>query len=174
MILDGSTISGTVPASVKSFKITVYASNPVKEKVKKTYTVKVNVKKSNLNADNNTGIEKIDTGLDSGVTANVPAFSEREVYSHSDSVMVVAELGEISSDKEGMYDFEITLPDYVPEGTELVYIANSDKPSEDDNIAEFYDDTGNEITEVPENRRITVSIWLNPETVYNPVIAVKY
>lgn len=82
LMLDGSTISGIVPDSIKSFKITVYASNPVKEKVKKNYTVKVSAKKSlppNLNADNNTDIKEINTGLKSEVTANVPVVSERDV-----------------------------------------------------------------------------------------------
>lgn len=176
LTLEGNTISGTVPASVKSFKITVYASNPVKEKMKKNYTVKVSAKKSlpsNLNVDNNTDITEINTGLKSEVVANVPVVSERDVYSHSVGVMIVAELGKISADKEGMYDFEIKLPDYVRKGSELVYIANSDNPSDDDDIAEFYDETGSEIATVPENRRIIISVWLNPETVYNPVIAVK-
>lgn len=176
LTLNGSTISGTVPDSAKSFKITVYASNPVKEKVKKSYTVKVSAKKSlpqNLNADNDTGMTKNNTGINSGIAERVTARSERDVYLHSESIIIVAKLGEVSRDVSGMYDFEIEVPDYIAEGSELIYIANSDKPSEDDDIAEFYDDTGAEISAVPENRRITVSIWLNPETVYYPVIAVK-
>ena len=88
--------------------------------------------------------------------------------------MIVAELGEISCDVPGMYDFEITLSDDVQAGEELIYIANSSEPSDDDEIAEFFDDTGNEISNVPESRKIIISIWLNSETVYNPVIAVKH
>jgi len=87
--------------------------------------------------------------------------------------LIVAELGVISSDEEGMHEFGVALPDSIPEGLELVYIANSDEPSEDDEIAEFYDDEGNEISKVPESRKITVSIWLNPERVYNPAIGIK-
>ena len=174
LTLDGSTISGIVPASVKSFKITVYASNPVKEKVKKNYTVKVSAKKSSLNAYNDTSITDNRTGINSGTSGSVPDLSERDVYSYSRGVIIVAELGEISCDMAGMYDFEIKLPDYVPEGSELVYFANSDKPSEDDDIAEFYDEAGVEISAVPENRRIIISIWLNAGTGYNPVIAVKH
>lgn len=96
------------------------------------------------------------------------------MYLHSENVMIVAELGEISCDMAGMYEFEIQLPDYAPKGSELVYIANSDRPSEDDDIAEFYDEAGVEVSAVPENRRIIISIWLNTETVYNPVVAVKH
>ena len=85
----------------------------------------------------------------------------------------MAELGEISCDMAGMYDFTVLLSDDVPEGTELVYLANSDAPSEDDDIAEFLDDTGEEISCVPESRKITVSVWLNEGVVYRPEIAVR-
>ena len=89
--------------------------------------------------------------------------------------IVAAELPVVSVDKEGLYDFDVELSDEVPEGAELIYIANSSKPSEDDNIAEFYDyDTGEEISTVPTRRKITISIWLNPERIYAPVIAVKH
>lgn len=86
--------------------------------------------------------------------------------------VIVAELGEISCDMAGMYEFDVVLSDYADIGAKLLYMAGSDKPSDDDEIAEFYDDTGKEITAVPESRLITISIWLNPGTVYKPVIAV--
>ena len=72
-----------------------------------------------------------------------------------------------------MYEFGFVIGDDVPEGLELLYIANSDNPSEDDEIAEFYDDTGTEISVVPESRNITVSVWLNEGVTYSPEIAVK-
>lgn len=83
-------------------------------------------------------------------------------------------LGEISRDVAGMYDFEVELPDSVSAGSELIYIANSERPSDDDEIAEFFDDTGKEITTVPESRKISVSVWLNAETIYKPAIAIKH
>ena len=82
-------------------------------------------------------------------------------------------LGEISRDVAGMYDFEVELPDSVSIGSELIYIANSETPSDDDEIAEFFDDTGKEITTVPESRKITLSVWLNKGVVYSPALAVK-
>ena len=72
-----------------------------------------------------------------------------------------------------MYEFDVALSDDVPEGAELVYLANSDSPSDDDEIAEFYDAEGEPITAVPESRLITISVWLNPHTVYKPIIAIK-
>ncbi|MBQ6002727.1 MAG: hypothetical protein IJL18_07750, partial [Synergistaceae bacterium] len=88
--------------------------------------------------------------------------------------VIVAELGTVSRDEAGMYDFDVTLSDDVPAGAELMYIANSDLPSDDDEIAEFFDSTGNEITAVPKDRKISISIWLNPNTIYHPAIAVKH
>ncbi|MBR0185110.1 MAG: putative Ig domain-containing protein, partial [Synergistaceae bacterium] len=169
LTLDGKTITGNIPESAKNFKVKVYASNPVKT-VCKTYTVKVITKKKSVSeiykAEKGTDITKND------VITGMPTKPEKDTEINS-GYIIVAVLGEVSRDVSGMYDFSVELPDYIVEGSELVYLANSDKPSEDDDIAEFYDDTGAEISAVPENRRITVSIWLNPETVYYPVIAVK-
>ena len=91
----------------------------------------------------------------------------------SASYDVVAELGEISVDVSGMYDFEVILSDEVQTGAKLIWLANSSKSSDDDFIAEFYDYDGEEIDSVPEDRLITVSAWLNKDAVYRPVIAVK-
>ena len=51
---------------------------------------------------------------------------------------------------------------------------NSDTPSDDDGIAEFFDADGGPVSTVPDEQTFTVSVWLNPEIVYAPVIAVKY
>ena len=72
-----------------------------------------------------------------------------------------------------MHDFGVELGGNIPKGAELIYAANSDEPSDDDEIAEFYDDAGEEITAVPESRKITISIWLNPGRIYNPEIRIK-
>ena len=55
----------------------------------------------------------------------------------------------------------------------MSFAANAFMPSYDDDIAEFYDDAGEETETVPESRNITVSVWLNKGTKYNPTIAVK-
>ncbi|MBQ6113130.1 MAG: putative Ig domain-containing protein, partial [Synergistaceae bacterium] len=181
--LDGNTIMGTVPESFtkSSFKITVAASNPVKKNVKKTYTVKVSKPKkaqpekpetvSENNSENK--ISENHTGVDTGVAPETHSTSGVGTGDVSGSYEIVAELGVISADKSDMYEFGVALSDDVPAGAELVYIANSDKPSDDDKIAEFYDDTGKEITAVPESRRITISIWLNKGTTYNPAVGIK-
>ena len=80
---------------------------------------------------------------------------------------------EVSADVSGMHDFSVTLSPDVEAGAKLVWIAGSSEPSEDDQIAEFADSDGKEIEAVPEDRRITVSAWLNAGITYRPAIAVK-
>ncbi|MBQ6419348.1 MAG: hypothetical protein IJJ91_11830, partial [Synergistaceae bacterium] len=98
---------------------------------------------------------------------------DESTLANSDGYVVVAVLPEISVDVPGMYEFDVALSDDVPEGAELVYLANSDSPSDDDEIAEFFDAEGEPITSVPEDSRITLSVWLNSNTIYNPAIAIK-
>ncbi|MBQ7154690.1 MAG: putative Ig domain-containing protein [Synergistaceae bacterium] len=90
-----------------------------------------------------------------------------------DDYVIAAELGTVSTDISGMHDFSVTLSGDIPAGAALIWLANSSDPSDDDNIAEFFDEEGREISCVPESRKITVSVWLNEGRVYNPVIAVK-
>jgi len=73
----------------------------------------------------------------------------------------------------GMYDFETELSDDVQTGEEMIYIANSSEPSDDDEIAEFYDDTGMEVTKVPQSKKIILSVWLREGIIYAPVVVVK-
>lgn len=189
LTLDGDTIAGTIPDSVPGnrIKIKVYASNPVKT-VNNTYTIKVITNKKaipeNLNDDNDTGSTENESDNETptdnnagevqgvtGGTGDTPQVNQKSGI--PEGYIVVAELGEISRDVAGMYDFEVELPDSVSIGSELIYIANSARPSDDDEIAEFFDDTGKEITTVPESRKITLSVWLNKGVVYSPALAVK-
>ena len=177
-VVDG-VITGT-PSTEGSYKVTITATNPVKSVSKKNLTLKVNkaAENTDIPAVNDDG--DVSLHSDNGGGSYVPQTTNEDTghatddkYSYSESYVIVAELGVISSDVEGLHEFGIALPDYVPEGSELVYIANSDSPSDDDEIAEFYDDEGNEISGVPESRKITISIWLNPERIYNPAIGIK-
>ena len=86
---------------------------------------------------------------------------------------MIAELGTISVDESGMYDFTVTLSDDVHVGRELMYLAGSSEPSEDNAIAEFSDETGEEVSVVPESREVTVSVWLNKDRIYTPSLAVR-
>ena len=90
--------------------------------------------------------------------------------------IVAAILPEITADADGQYDLEAaTLAENVPAGEALVWFAfprNAEK-SDDDNIAEFYDEAGAEITAVPETKTVIASPWLRKDVTYAPVIAVK-
>ncbi|MBQ6982352.1 MAG: putative Ig domain-containing protein, partial [Synergistaceae bacterium] len=165
LTLNGDTISGTPTGAAKSYKVKLTATNPVKS-AKKTVILKV--------------IAASDTRLPamSESVGDSYSFVEHSVlpeltFTNSDGYIIVAVLPEISVDVSGMYEFDVALSDDVPEGAELVYLANSDSPSDDDEISEFFDAEGEPITTVPEDRRITLSIWLNPHTVCNPAIAIK-
>ena len=165
LTLNGDTISGTPTGAAKSYKVKLTATNPVKS-AKKTVILKV--------------IAASDTRLPamSESVGDSYSFVEHSVLpeltlANSDGYIIVAVLPEISVDVSGMYEFDVALSDDVPEGAELVYLANSDSPSDDDEISEFFDAEGEPITTVPEDRRITLSIWLNPHTVCNPAIAIK-
>lgn len=53
-----------------------------------------------------------------------------------------------------------------------MWLANSSEPSDDDEIADFFDSEGTPIEAVPADRKITISVWLNPDSKYEPAIAV--
>ena len=91
-----------------------------------------------------------------------------------DGYEIVYELGEVSVDVSGMYDIKLTL-DEADAGAKLFWLARPQnaEPSDDDTIAEFYGEGGEEIDSLPENKRVTVSVWLNAEVKYSPAIAVK-
>ena len=73
-----------------------------------------------------------------------------------------------------MYDFaDVVLDERARVGEKLLWLANSSEPSDDDNIAEFFDDNGQEIDVVPENRKINISVWLNAERIYKPAVIVR-
>ena len=174
--IEGDTIKGIPTVSGKKFTVKIYASNPVKE-VKKSLSLAVNAKSNSLpvntTSENEVSTLRNDSEAVDSVGENVTETVWDEAYGSSEGYVIVAELGTISADEAGMYEFGFVIGDDVPEGLELLYIANSDNPSEDDEIAEFYDDTGTEISVVPESRNITVSVWLNEGVTYSPEIAVK-
>ncbi len=101
------------------------------------------------------------------ISANAPA-------ANGNDYVVVYELPEISIEESGMYDFDVVLSDDVRQGAKLIWLAGSDDPSEDDEVAEFYDGKGEETETVPESKNITVSAWLNKGRIYRPKIAVKH
>ena len=172
------TISGT-PTQSGKFKVKVSATNSAKT-VKKSYKLSVtaasttqqsvNVQKSERNAKYADDV--IQTQKVNAFVSDNAALSEG--YALTEGYVVIARLGTVSVDEAGMYDFTVTLSDDVPAGKELLYLAGSSEPSEDDSIAEFIDDTGKEVSTVPENRKVTVSVWLKKGIIYTPSLAVRH
>ena len=74
-----------------------------------------------------------------------------------------------------MYDFEVDLEPGIESDKKLYWFAfpkNRGKNS-DDEIVEFFDIEGNEITKTTDEYKIIASVWLNAGDIYEPVIAVK-
>ena len=89
--------------------------------------------------------------------------------------VIAAELPAVSADEDGMREFDVELDERAEAGAKLVWLARpaEGEESDDDTIAEFYDESGAEIDSVPEGRKITVSAWLRKGVTYRPAIAVK-
>ena len=99
----------------------------------------------------------------------------QKAYLAEKGYTVIAVLPEISAHVEGLREFDVTLDEDAPEGAKLVYIPfpKNAQPSEDDNIAEFYNTDGQFIDKVPAEKDITVAPWLREGVTYEPVIAVE-
>ncbi|MBR1657952.1 MAG: hypothetical protein IJ697_05755 [Synergistaceae bacterium] len=109
---------------------------------------------------------------------------ELSMLANEDSY-VAAVLPKITVNSGGFYTFEsidafanVKLSPDIPEGSPLVWhpfmrsAENSLSAAEDPNSpAEFYDKNGGVITEVPSNKTINLSAWLEAGKTYAPVIA---
>lgn len=173
---DTGEISGT-PTRAGTFKITVMAENSAKIVTKK-YKVEIT---GNDNDDNDAAAENVGKLPEEFGLEENGALSEQgllaEYYAANgelpEGFVIAAELGAVSVDVSVMYDFEAELSESAPVGAKMYWLANSESPSDDDAIAEFSGDDGQEIDCVPESRRVSVSAWLNAGVIYRPVIAVK-
>ncbi len=88
--------------------------------------------------------------------------------------VIAAVLPEITVTADGQYDIPVTLDEAAPVDGELAYFAFPvERESTDDEIADFADTEGADITTVPEAREIVVTPWFNTGVTYAPVVAVK-
>ncbi|MBR0247555.1 MAG: putative Ig domain-containing protein, partial [Synergistaceae bacterium] len=150
----------------KSLKLTIAAAPTASNDVAAVYET---VSTEQTEAESTQSSEsQSHSGASVGAYVTVP----ESIGTQTGGYMIAALMGEISCDVAGLYDFGISLDDDTPEGWKLVYIANSDSPSEDDEIVDFYNSDGAPIKAVPADKKISVSIWLNPNRKYEPAIAV--
>ncbi|MBQ7561806.1 MAG: putative Ig domain-containing protein, partial [Synergistaceae bacterium] len=98
-------------------------------------------------------------------------------FDSQDKYIIAAVLPEIHVTESGLYDLDldIELDEKINTGAKLIWLAcpQNHEPSEDDLIAEFFDETGQEIITVPESHVIKISAWLTKEVIYCPVIVVE-
>ena len=173
------TISGT-PTQSGKFSVKVSAANSAKT-VKKSYKLTVSAATTQQASESKAGymlqnVSRHSAAIDD-VDVNDVVVNDVDVvndYAFTGEYTIVAELGTVSVDESGMYDFTVTISDDSHTGKELLYLAGSNEPSNDDTIAEFYDVAGEDISTVPENKIITVSAWLRKNRIYTPSLAVKH
>ena len=161
LTLEDNEIWGTPEESGDMHTITITATNSVSPSKTKRFYLKINAAETSEESE-------------ASALPEIMADTTGSTFlTLSDDYKIVAELPEISVDVAGLYDFEVTCCESADVGCELVWLANSDAPSEDDEIAEFYNVDGEEITTMPEDHKVTLSVWLNDGKIYNPVVAIK-
>ncbi|MBQ7560937.1 MAG: putative Ig domain-containing protein [Synergistaceae bacterium] len=86
--------------------------------------------------------------------------------------IIAAVIAPVKSLESGQFDFNVELSEKAPTGAKLTWLAcpYDSEDSQDDEIADFYDETGKEIFTVPESHSITVSPWLRKCVIYEPLI----
>ena len=89
--------------------------------------------------------------------------------------MIAAVLPELEVKESGQYDIDVLIDENIRAGAKLYWFAfpKDKESSDDDEIAEFYDESGAEIDCVPESHKFTAGVWLNEGITYEPIIAVK-
>ena len=89
--------------------------------------------------------------------------------------MIAAILPALEVEEEGLYDFTVSLDVNVPVNGRLVWhsFPDGENDENDEENAVFLDEEGEVIERVPETYSVTVSAWLEPGIIYEPIIAVK-
>ena len=191
-------ISGN-PNEFGSFTVSITATNANDESVSKNFKMTVAKSKTALTSTSKSTPNelKIHSELEDEIEIELETVEEFENYETNymavpenqnqvkkalsaknkipEGYIKIAELGIISSDKDGLYDFEVELDEQAQEGAELLWLAfpKDVEHSEDDEICEFYDSEGEEINSVPKDKIINISVWLEEGIIYEPVIAAK-
>ena len=113
-----------------------------------------------------------------GAPRNIASLTaQQKAYLKDNGYVVVAVLDEFTAQADGQVkDFEAELDEEkAAEGAKLVYIAfpQNAEESEDDKIADFYDEDGAAIETVPASLKVVVAPWLRSGVTYQPVIAIE-
>ena len=188
LYVDGDKITGTPTQTCKKQSVTIIAANPVKT-VRKKLKISISANSAKIDTQaNDSELEDVAVNQapwndtpDSepakiifGQERNLSSLNTNNINISGD-YEIAAVLPEIHVTESGLYEIDIELHTNIKTGAKLIWLAcpKNIMPSEDDFIAEFYDETGAEINQVPANHKITVSAWLNKGVIYEPVIAVN-
>ena len=187
---NSATISGTTPKKAGKTTIKITASN-ADGKVTKSIVLKttatetkenvgdlvaeVDEPKEEVKSENQTlTAVKNPEPVNFGEARSIKSLGKNELDA-LENYTIAAVMPTLNVTESGLYDFEIELVPEIEAGKELSYFAfaqNRDKNS-DDEFAEFFALDGEQITKTTEEHKILITIWLNAEDTYAPVIAVK-
>ncbi|MBQ6418992.1 MAG: hypothetical protein IJJ91_10010, partial [Synergistaceae bacterium] len=175
---DTGVISGVPEEAKVNAKIKVTVANVNKASYKNSQTLYITIKAAGPASDKPKEPEE----PEGPEFVNGVAYYERgeitaEVLArvaNADEV-IAAVLPAIEVEEAGMYDFTVSLDVNAPVDGLLVWhsFPNGEDDENDAENAVFLDETNEVIERVPETYSVTVSAWLEPGIIYEPIIAVK-
>ena len=175
---DTGLIYGVPTEAGENFRIKVTAENASKSSYKSTVTLYITIEAAE---EASTEPEEPDEP-EAPEFVNGVAYHERgelttemrALIANSDEI-IVAVLPALEVEEAGMYEFTVSLDVNAPEGGLLVWhsFPNGEDDENDSDNAVFLDEDGEVIERVPETYSVTVSAWLEPGIIYEPIVAVK-
>lgn len=167
--------SGTLTVHVSANKASASASSNTEtfsaaiENVTQEYAHEVRTEAHDVDSEEEVGFEVLSLPVQTGLTSGQKAFIESRGY------VVVAVLPEILAKFDGQQDLDVELEENAPVGAKLMWLAlpQNSEQSEDDEIADFWDEDGEPIETVPSGRKIVVSAWLRKNVIYRPLIVAE-
>ncbi len=175
---DTGVISGVPEEAGENFKIKVTVANVNKASYKNSQTLYITIKAAGPASDKPEEPEEPEgPEFVNGVAYHERSEITAEVLArvaNADEV-IAAVLPAIEVEEAGMYDFTVSLDVNAPVDGLLVWhsFPNGEDDENDADNAVFLDETNEVIERVPETYSVTVSAWLEPGIIYEPIIAVK-
>ena len=171
--IDVDVISET-PSRSGTFKLTFTVSN-IAGSVSRTFILTINQAPEDVKSDDS---KPKDNNIVIGPARGVASLSAVELAMVSnDRSMIAAILPEITVNVSALYSFEgIEIDAKVPAGYVLVWnafarVSGSEIKASDEREAMFTDESGQEITTVPNSHIINVSAYLEAGNTYAPVVS---
>ena len=175
---DSGVIEGVPEEAGTNFKITVKVENVNKASYKSTRVFYITINPAEPATDKPEEPEEPEAPeFENGV-----AYHERgeltaetlAVIAGNDEV-IAAVLPALEVEEAGLYEFTVSLDVNAPVDGLLVWhsFPNGEDDENDAENAVFLDEEGETVERVPEAYSVTVSAWLEPGIIYEPIIAVR-